>query len=673
MKISSSLLFSLVLLLVATDMKAQGENNYWCYGAHTGINFNLQPPVQFQTPMDTHEGSAAVSDANGQLLFYSNAGVVYNRNHTIMPSSYGILGNGPALPTIPYMSGSAAQGVTIVQSFSNANQYYLFTLDDYTGPGTLRYSVVDMSLDNGLGDVLPTQKNITLDTDFSESMVVMQGADCSEQWLVTRKRTSALFYAYRINTAGPSSNAVVSGAPGTNAIMAAAPEVDMMVSRGNGVLYLNKFDRSTGTVSAFASLDVAGLGSVIATAFSPQAKRLYAAMANSLLQFNLELLPSVPAVNASRITIVQDKIASMRTAPNQKLMLGRLFSNTLACLHNPEAIGAATNLDTNYLPLIPFNNMPVMKLQLGAHFVPHLRDTIAGTTYDTAICEGLTAVLQAPSGFSVYKWSDGSAIQAIAVSQPGTYWVQYTDVCTVGTDTFQVRYKNLPVDLGSDTAICPGHSVVLRPQPEVAGAGYTWNDGSLAPELSISVPGSYWVRRIADDCISSDTIHITNLDFHARVLSPDTVVCANAIIRLEAEASNGLHRWSTGASGLNTEAGAGLHYFTLDNECGTLTDSVSVQSIDCRCQPFVPNTFSPNADGKNDVFAPILSCVPGEYMFSVYNRYGQRVFFTQQYQEAWNGTMAGQPATPGAYFYHCVFKTAQGISQSLKGDVLLLR
>jgi hypothetical protein len=59
---------------------AQGENNIWAFGYHNGLDFNVTPPVFIQTNTDATEGSGSVSDANGNLLFYTNCDNVWDRN-----------------------------------------------------------------------------------------------------------------------------------------------------------------------------------------------------------------------------------------------------------------------------------------------------------------------------------------------------------------------------------------------------------------------------------------------------------------------------------------------------------------------------------------------------------------------------------------------------------------
>src|SRR5690606_32589068 len=158
---------------------AQGEGNIWVFGNHNGLDFNQNPPAFIQTSNESLEGSASICDAAGNLIFYTNGNTVWNAGGNVVQDGTGLLGNG-GWQGIP---GSAGQGVSIVKSIANPNQYYVFVLSSAEESGGsnlsyLRYSIVDMSANNGDGAVLPTQKNIILDSNTSEKMTVTTGLGC---------------------------------------------------------------------------------------------------------------------------------------------------------------------------------------------------------------------------------------------------------------------------------------------------------------------------------------------------------------------------------------------------------------------------------------------------------------------------------------------------------------
>ena len=102
------------------------------------------------SPLYTSEGTAAMSDAIGKLRFFTNGVEVYDSTKTIMPNGSGLMGD-----------VSTTQSALIVPKPASSNQYYIFTAGA-DGAGDFRYSIVDMTLNLGLGDVIVANKNILL-------------------------------------------------------------------------------------------------------------------------------------------------------------------------------------------------------------------------------------------------------------------------------------------------------------------------------------------------------------------------------------------------------------------------------------------------------------------------------------------------------------------------------
>jgi gliding motility-associated-like protein len=91
---------------------------------------------------------------------------------------------------------------------------------------------------------------------------------------------------------------------------------------------------------------------------------------------------------------------------------------------------------------------------------------------------------------------------------------------------------------------------------------------------------------------------------------------------------------------------------------------------------FMPNAFTPNNDGLNDVFIPVGSFFGiGFYNFSIWNRWGERIFFTEDYATGWNGQKnnTGENAPPGVYAYTIDYIDGRGESKKLKGQCTLIR
>src|SRR6186713_1424963 len=149
--------------LISITAAAQKENNMWYFGKNAGLDFNSGAPVPLtNSAMNTWEGSASVADpVTGNLLFYTNGEFVWNSNHNLMPNGNGLWGQ-----------YSSCQSSLIVPVPGNSTNYYVFTTDAATGgfpnAGMMAYSIVDMSLAGGLGDV--TVKNVALFDTTTEKL-----------------------------------------------------------------------------------------------------------------------------------------------------------------------------------------------------------------------------------------------------------------------------------------------------------------------------------------------------------------------------------------------------------------------------------------------------------------------------------------------------------------------
>lgn len=99
----------------------------------------------------------------------------------------------------------------------------------------------------------------------------------------------------------------------------------------------------------------------------------------------------------------------------------------------------------------------------------------------------------------------------------------------------------------------------------------------------------------------------------------------------------------------------------------------TVSNIEPCCQFSYPNAFTPNNDGKNDVFRPVIYGHTQSYQFSVYDRWGERIFNTFSQYEPWDGTFGGKPCMIGTYFYTVNAQCLSGKQEQHKGDVTLIR
>jgi hypothetical protein len=138
------------LLSFHVSLVAQKQNAVWYFGYNAGLDFNTDPPTPLHGEMNTLEGCASIADPNGNLLFYTDGGHVWDRQDHIMPNGFGLLGG-----------NSSTQSALIVPLPASCTKYYLFTTWDdlqFDGGG-MAYSIIDMLLNDGYGDIISSSKN----------------------------------------------------------------------------------------------------------------------------------------------------------------------------------------------------------------------------------------------------------------------------------------------------------------------------------------------------------------------------------------------------------------------------------------------------------------------------------------------------------------------------------
>ncbi len=173
-------------------------------------------------------------------------------------------------------------------------------------------------------------------------------------------------------------------------------------------------------------------------------------------------------------------------------------------------------------------------------------EIIFALSNDTSICAGSIVTLDAGPGFQAYLWSDGTSNQTLDVTLSGTYAATVTDLfsCTA-SDSVVVNVNSLPIiDLGADTTICGGNTVIL--DPGASFIGYQWSDGSQNPTLSVSTDGIFSV--IVTDingCTGTDSI--TLIATPVVDLGPDFALCTGLSATLDAGTSGSIYQWNDGS------------------------------------------------------------------------------------------------------------------------------
>lgn len=288
---------------------------------------------------------------------------------------------------------------------------------------------------------------------------------------------------------------------------------------------------------------------------------------------------------------------------------------------------------------------------------------------DTTLCQGDSLLLNANNAGADYLWNTADTTQIIYVNTQNEYYVLVTDsnACNYSDsiDVAVIPYADATI---SDIAyvcenIAPFDFSAADNGGVWAGTGITnTTNGTFDPATAgVGFYDIYYV--ISGFCGDADTSQIEVAEVPVFDIFTTDETCAGAndgtvIINV----SNGQTPYTylldaTSATDTNTMIPPGLYLVTvIDNRGCADTDSATIIAEDFPCGEvgyYIPNIFSPNADGENDVLY-VRSDFVETMTFLIYDRFGEKVFESRSIDLGWDGKYNGTPVTPGVYFY--VFK-----------------
>jgi gliding motility-associated-like protein len=158
-------------------------------------------------------------------------------------------------------------------------------------------------------------------------------------------------------------------------------------------------------------------------------------------------------------------------------------------------------------------------------------------------------------------------------------------------------------------------------------------------------------------------------------LGMDQTICDGDSIMLQGNSLYATdYSWQDGTKGnVLIVWNAGIYTLTASNNCGSVKDSVNVNVDFCgSCPVFVPNAFTPNNDGVNDLFKIHSECEDLEIELYIFNRWGENIYYDNSANPSWDGKINGQPAPMATYVWQ-LYYTDQLIRETKKGNVILIR
>lgn len=649
MKLFKHIIFFL-FLSIQWYSYTQKQNNQWRFGFSGGVDFNTNPPSFVSgVAISASEGSASIADrTTGDLLFYTDGVTVWNANNQIMLNGTGLFGGSPALL-------SSTTAAVIIPKPGNSNLYYIVTIDEQFSTNGVRYSLVDMTLDNGLGAVVTGQKNIFLFQTTSEKLEVVPASDKESYWLLTHDEPGNSFFAFRVNNAGIENTPVVSTVGNTQSNGAGHMKINRQFNKlaigvtFSSVIELFDFDNATGIVSNPISWSYSLTSPLIyGIEFSPDGKKLYVSNLDKLLQYDISLSSSSAIQNSVyQFSTGFTQPASIQIGPDDKIYLNAGSIDVINC---PNNLGAACGFQQSAIAnqtggggyglpkwVYYFNDHPISNAIIYS---------------DTCIANAIQFSIQNSGNISSITWdfgdpASGSNNNAVGFSpshtfsQAGTYSIEAIITSPCGTDTLNLMAFSI-IDCG--TII-----------PTITSIKLVGDTCALPASISFQAEGTsfspYFFWEFGDPASGvNDTLTITGqspipFPTHMYTTAGQYTICVSF------QEPN----------------------FPISTICRTISintcDSINYDD----CQLFIPNVFTPNGDEIHDSFNPQLSCSTDTYELIILNRWGEHVFYTTNQAENWDGKFNGINCLDGVYFYKLAYQFPNQQLKTSSGIVTLLR
>lgn len=328
-------------------------NYNWLFGDNSGINFNpIQSggtPVALSGAMISQEGVSSISNEEGRLLFYTNGETVYTSGNTIMV-------NGTGLSS----SGTSTQSSIIVPR-PNTNKYYIFTTDYNGSPNGFEYSIVNMDLQNGQGEV--ETKNIKLiNSPLTEKVTACNNSNGEDYWVITHTSGDSAYYSYSINSSGLGGPVITNIGNIHNSArgyMKTSPDGNKLISLlyDQDIIDILDFEASAGTLSNLITItgmtfDIGPYG----LEFSSDSNKFYVSegAGEKIYQFDLSYTSATEIVDNMIIiaNITGSSLGALQMGPDERIYVADDGNTNLHIIHRPNGLGVQCNFEPNAFSLV---------------------------------------------------------------------------------------------------------------------------------------------------------------------------------------------------------------------------------------------------------------------------------------------------------------------------------
>ncbi|MFP9100616.1 T9SS type B sorting domain-containing protein [Flavobacterium sp. RHBU_24] len=418
----------ITFLFLTICVQAQ-EYNIWYFGGNAGLDFNGGAPVALTDgELYSPEGSASIANTDGELMFYTNGERVWNKNHETMVNGHDLTGH-----------RSSVQSSLIIPKPQSQNIYFIFTTDQNNGANGLRYSVVNMEDDGGLGAV--TEKNTLLNTPITEALTATWHSNGEDIWVVAHNYGTSLFTVYLVTANGVASSPVISD---VGFITDQAGQACLKISANGSKLALSRFRMQNGTelFDFNASTGVVSNPVTVTTTsdynveFSASGDVLYISTAIDLFtrkiyQYNLQannIAASGIEIYTHTLSAMGLSVGALQRGPDDKIYVAINSRRFLSVIHQPDVIGLGCDFEEDGISL---GGVPGVFSTVG---LPNTILSPLRIGHENTVCIGEQSLFSigSPGLFSNIHWDfgDGSTSQETTplhtYQQAGSFEVRLT-------------------------------------------------------------------------------------------------------------------------------------------------------------------------------------------------------------------------------------------------------
>ena len=278
----------------------------------------------------------------------------------------------------------------------------------------------------------------------------------------------------------------------------------------------------------------------------------------------------------------------------------------------------------------------------------------------TTICAGDSFLLKFPeeqvSKAATYNWQTPKAIivhsKQLYIKYKGLHVVKIYDGKKLLVDTTYLKLNDRPKLKIRDTILC-GNPIIVSASNKIYK--YAWSNGEIGDQIKIEKPGIYWIKVNNKGCTFTDTFKVSNAIGVIPNFGKELLICeneSNRVLSVKAPSDVKLY-WNTGANSTSINANKeGVYWIRSTSKvCGTKIDSVTIKYKNCDCDIYIPNSFTPNDDDRNDLFFPVFQCDYSYFSLVITDRWGNTVYNSNNINGKWDGKFKSNPCPDDVYVY----------------------